>query len=269
MTRSARLLAANDASFASLPPAPTFDFQAAVADPEMPSALPLAVSDPLPQLRAFSALTFSRSLVSAVPPGASRRHEIAGYAGAPVAALGFKLALVVARGETVEELACSVSQWARGELASTIAECTRACDPKTLLWALSTYQPLAVKRAKTWARLCWRYPALLPQYAPRNRTRGKGKAYKPSPREINALLGDSVLRFRLASGAGKGGLPQEFVVRWNIRVDDVGEAVSTVDGDARVPDVCECSSTSPPAPRSARLNRACFRDAHRRGRELA
>jgi len=66
MTRSARLLSANDASFASLPPAPTFDFQAAVADPEMPSALPLAVSDPLPQLRAFSALTFSRFLVSAV-----------------------------------------------------------------------------------------------------------------------------------------------------------------------------------------------------------
>jgi len=244
MKQSARLLAANDASFASLPPAPTFDFQAAVADPAIQSALPLLVSDPLQQLRAFSGLTFTKSLVSPNPPGLDRHHEIAGCAGTPVVALTFQMELVVAREEAVEELSCSVSQWARGELKSLIAECTDVRDPKVLLWAISTYQPLAVKRARTWARLCWRYPSLLPQYAPKNKKRNKGKSYKPSPREINALLGESVLCFCPRSGAEKGKRSQEFVVRWNIEVDEVGEARSTVNGDARVPGVCKSSPFS-------------------------
>ncbi|KAI5848016.1 hypothetical protein BZA05DRAFT_404132 [Tricharina praecox] len=240
-----RLLAANDASFASLPPTPTFDFDAAVADAAIPSALPLPVSNPLPQLRAFSALTFTKSLVTPLPPGLNRQHQIVGYAGAPIAALTFQVSLVVsAHEETVEELYCSVSQWARGELTPVIKECAGARDPKVLLWAISTYQPLALKRAKVWARLCWRYPGLLPQYAPGSKriskkAKAKAKAHKPSPREINALLGERVLCFRPRS-AGKGDKGKrslEFVVRWSIGVDEVGEAVSTVDGDARVPGV--------------------------------
>ncbi|KAA8893092.1 hypothetical protein FN846DRAFT_914464 [Sphaerosporella brunnea] len=224
----ARLLAVNDTSFSSLPAAPTFDFQAATADPNIPSALPLPAADPLPLLQAFSELTFTKSVVTVAGEAGGRHHDIAGYAGAAPTALGFRLSLLVSAENTVDALTCSVSRWARRELKGLMATCEQSRDPQLFLWAINTYQPLAVKRAKTLASLCWRYPSLLPQFgaSAAKTKRRRGRVYKPHSREIVALLGESTLCFRQGP---------EFVLAWRVEVDDVGEAQSCIEGFARFP----------------------------------
>lgn len=129
--RSARLLAANDASL-TVPATPRFTV---TADPDIPSALPLPVPDPLPQLRAFSSLTFTHTRVTALPPGFRRAHEIRGYAGDyGVGILDFSLNMVVdTAAEAVEELQGSVSHWARGELTEFINEYVPPSSPGVVL----------------------------------------------------------------------------------------------------------------------------------------
>jgi hypothetical protein len=211
-----------------------------MADPAIPSALPLPSSDPLPLLRAFSNVTFTKSLVTAVPEGTGHHHEITGFAGSAPTALSFVMELVVSDDTTVESLRCTVLPWARAELKDVIEECERSCNPQMLLWAIDSYQSLAVKRAKTMAGLCWKYPGLLPQFAAKERKKNTGsKFYKPENREVVALLGESMLCFR-KRGETKGGV--EFVVAWKLDVDDVGEALSRVEGYARFPEACEHTS---------------------------
>jgi hypothetical protein len=213
-----------------------------MADPAIPSALPLPSSDPLPLLRAFSNITFTKSLVTATPEGLGHHHEITGFAGSAPTALSFAMELVVSDDSTVESLQCIVSRWARGELKDVIEECERSCNPQMLLWAIDSYHSLAVKRAKTMAGLCWKYPGLLPQFAAKGRKRNaRGKLYKPENREVVALLGEHMLCFR-RRGEVKVGV--EFVLAWKLGVDDVGEAQSRVEGHARFPEACEHTSAT-------------------------
>jgi hypothetical protein len=216
-----------------------------MADPAIPSALPLPAEDPLPLLRAFSSLTFTKSLVTAIHEGLNHHHEIAGYAGSTPTALAFRLELVVSGEAKVESLQCTVSRWARGELKSLIQQCESCCDPQMLLWAINSYHSLAIKRAKTLAALCWRYPGLLPQFAARGRKRNKGRVYKPENREVVALLGERMLCFyRRSAEKEKSKCGPELVVKWGVGVDDVGEAESNIEGHARFPGACKYNQPS-------------------------
>ncbi|KAF8538697.1 hypothetical protein BDD12DRAFT_841397 [Trichophaea hybrida] len=219
----ARLLAANDASL-TVPSIPRF---LPTADPEIPSALPLPVSDPLPQLRAFSSLTFTTTRFTTLPPGLRRSHEIRGYAGAyGVGALDFWIEMVADTGALmVEELQARVSHWARGELGGFVNECIENRDPQLLLYAINSYHPLCTMRAKLFASLCCKYPTLLPAF---------------TKRRWAALMGVETLCFSRKTGerrgsGGRGGGGTEFVLTWRINVDDVGEAESCVEGEVRVP----------------------------------
>ncbi|KAF8250947.1 hypothetical protein K440DRAFT_659175 [Wilcoxina mikolae CBS 423.85] len=215
----ARLLSANDASLT----VPTIPRYLPTADPDIPSALPLPVSDPLPQLRAFSSLTFTTTRVTTLPPGLRRSHEIRGFAGAyGVGALDFWIEMVADTGALmVEELQARVSHWARGELGGFVNECIENRDPQLLLYAINSYHPLCTMRAKVFASLCSKYPTLLPAF---------------TKRRWAALMGVETLCFsrRRGSGGGGGG-GTEFVLTWRINVDDVGEAESRVEGEVRVP----------------------------------
>jgi len=95
-------------------------------------------------------------------------------------------------------------------------------DPHSLLYAINSYHPLCALRAKVFAGLCNKYPTLLPQF---------------TKRRWSALMGVQTLCFSRRTGKRRGGT--EFVLTWRISVDDVGEAESRVEGEARVPSACK------------------------------
>lgn len=244
----ARLLAANDASLSGALPttAPRF---APTADPAIPSALPLPVADPLPQLRAFSGLTFSAvtttpvaapvtapgTVPGTVPPAPMpsqkqtllTRHEVRGYAGAyGVGVLDFAIDMVVDPfSQRVAELAAvRVSPWARRELAPWLADCTRLRDVQGALYGLDSYHALCVRRAKALSRLAGAYPALV-------RTAGGGRRRWWSWLGIDRIVFHQQAQGQLQRGAGG---QAELVVQWRVAPDDVGEACSRVGAHVRV-----------------------------------
>ncbi|KAL7270987.1 hypothetical protein RUND412_006285 [Rhizina undulata] len=214
----ARLLVANDLSFKSLPTLPTPDPK---THSDAPSTRPIEVDDPLPQLRVFSALTFTLNYVSVVSSesssamaqngevGVIQRHDIAGYGEDRL--LFFKVGMEVdTKGLTVEKLECELSDWAKGELGLQLKKFAEEKNVNSTLYSLSSYSTLAKTRATTFARLCRTYPDLLPQFAsasPSSKQKGKRRSdassghdsdteIPQSRREITPWLGEQLLRFR-------------------------------------------------------------------------
>ncbi|KAF8242933.1 hypothetical protein K440DRAFT_638124 [Wilcoxina mikolae CBS 423.85] len=205
---SARLLAANDSSI-TIPPPPLF---APAAEESIPSARPFPIVDPLPQLRAFSTLTFSTISITTLIPGILRRHTIKGYAGTyGVGVLDFTVDMVIhTAAEVVEELSTRVSPWARTELGEWLTQCGKAKNPNSLLYGLVSYYAMCLKRAKVFAKLSTRYQKLVG---------GKSK--------WAVFMGREVMVFRPRA--------VEFVLLWRIQQVDVDEVESVVRGEVRVP----------------------------------
>lgn len=163
-------------------------------------------------------------------PDLARAHTIVGTAGARAERrLRFRVEMVVAADETVRELACVVSAWARAELGAVLRECADKRDPQTLLYAIDSYQRMCAVRAKTWRRLAAAFPELAGAL--------EGKA------ALGRWWGVDVLRFRVrGTGRKQKDEGPELVVRWGIRIDWVGEAESEVEAAARVPGACRLST---------------------------
>ncbi|KAI5782660.1 hypothetical protein EDC01DRAFT_632377 [Geopyxis carbonaria] len=256
----ARLLSANDSSITSLPKKPKFDFEDALADPDVPSMLPLAADKPLKQLTAFHNITFLSTETTMLPNeeegSPQQQHKIQGYAGDRL--LYFQLVMVVDINDfTVQSLSCKVTPWTRPELSPFITRCSEQCNPSLLLYALNSYTNLTLLRAKVFSNLCAKYPGLLPGHCV-NADRRSGTAAadtKHTRREIMSQVGNCILVFRNRAAVkswrdknvkkkGKRGpsvnpnaecATPEFVLRWKIVLSDEGDAQSKVDGEARVP----------------------------------
>lgn len=244
-SRRKRLLSANDASYTALP-------ALAPPDPSIPSARPLAVSDPLPHLSTFHNLTFTSTSTTVYttpePPlyddetttlqlpdaPLTHIHTARGHAAARL--LFFTLSFTVAHPTcVVGSVNYDLSPWARRELRAPLTRAAQEGDVNTLLYALSSYTELAKKRATIFSRLSKAFPHLLPVFAPV--ARGKGEGGTVGRRDIVPWLGTSLLRFHKREEKEPGGV--ELVVTWEIGVGVGGEAESRVEADVRVPGYCK------------------------------
>ncbi|PUU84314.1 hypothetical protein B9Z19DRAFT_1111893 [Tuber borchii] len=226
-----RLLAVNDASQVVSIPEPV------QRDEPVPSARPMEPDDPLPQLKAFTSITFTTHSSKIIPSTpVSQIITASGYASNRL--LYFTVSLSV-QSATVQEITYRISPWSVRELTPVLATAVEEGDIPTVFHAISTYTLIAKARASVFAKLSATFPHLLPTLAISKREKGK-----VSRREIIPYLGESLLRFhscaktgktsrRSESGTGEGEV--ELILEWRIEFDVTGEPESVVSADVRLP----------------------------------
>jgi hypothetical protein len=129
---SSQLLAANDASFKKLPERARFDFEDAIADPDVPSRLPArqTPNNAIRLLSAFTGIVFTESsttLVETEEEGSAggneeiqsqrQRQIIAGYIGKERDFFFRTVWEIEINSLRVEKLLYKVSSWAQPELS--------------------------------------------------------------------------------------------------------------------------------------------------------
>ncbi|TGZ79681.1 hypothetical protein EX30DRAFT_365201 [Ascodesmis nigricans] len=216
-----RLLAANDSSLPAVPSstatAPRWDFQLALAPGDIPSVKPLPFG--LPELTAFSRLRFDTVSTTPVPSegpnttGTTVSTTIKGRVDGTGVwfHLTWHTTTVPSPSNATEPDIfissipyISLPAWTHPELNSLITETAHTRDISHLLYSISSYASLAQLRARTWKSL-----------------------------SLPAAPGRRVVVIPVPIRGNKRGV--ELVVKWDIEVDDVGEARSVVEGDVRVP----------------------------------
>lgn len=210
-------------------------------DEPVPSARPMEPDDPLPQLKAFTNITFTTHSSKIIPSTpVSQIITASGYASNRL--LYFTVSLSV-QSATVQEITYRISPWSVRELTPVLATAIEEGDIPTVFHAISTYTLIAKARASAFAKLSATFPHLLPTLAISKREKGK-----VSRREIIPYLGESLLRFHSCAKTGKasrcsesgmGESEVEMILEWRIEFDVTGEPESVVSADVRLPSHCE------------------------------
>ncbi|PWW79221.1 hypothetical protein C7212DRAFT_349184 [Tuber magnatum] len=226
-----RLLAVNDASQVMSLPEPK------QREDPVPSARPMEPDYPLPQLKAFTSITFTTHSSEIIPSTpVSQIITASGYTSNRL--LYFTVSLSV-QSATVQEITYRISPWSVRELTPVLTTAVEEGGIPTVFHAISTYTLIAKARASVFAKLSATFPHLLPILAMSKKEKGK-----VSRREIIPYLGESLLRFhpraktaeasrRDGPGTGESGV--ELVLEWRIEFDVTGEAESVISADVRLP----------------------------------
>lgn len=205
-------------------------------DEPVPSARPMEPDDPLPQLKAFTSITFTTHSSKIIPSTpVSQIITASGYASGRL--LYFTVSLSV-QSATVQEITYRISPWSVRELTPVLATAAEEGDIPTVFHAISTYTLIAKARASVFAKLSATFSHLLPTLAISKREKGK-----VSRREIIPYLGESLLRFHSCAKTGKarrsesrmGESEVELILEWRIEFDVTGEPESVVSADVRLP----------------------------------
>ncbi|RPB02365.1 hypothetical protein L873DRAFT_1733231 [Choiromyces venosus 120613-1] len=225
-----RLLAINDASQVVPLSAPKQQEESPI-----PSARPIEPDDPLPQLKAFTSITFTSHTSKTIPstitstnpvPIPSQTITASGYTSSRL--LYFTTSLTV-QSSTIQEITYRISPWSARELTPILTVAAVEGDISTFFHAISTYTLVAKARASVFAKLSARFPHLLPILA----IGKKEKKGKVSRREIVPYLGESVMRFCPRAGEEESAV--ELVLEWRIVFDLLtGEPESVVSADVRL-----------------------------------
>jgi len=213
----------------------------------VPSARPMEPDDPLPQLKAFTSITFTTHSSRIIPSTpVSQIITASGYTSNRL--LYFTVSLSV-QSATVQEITYRISPWSVRELAPVLTTAVEEGDIPTVFHAISTYTLIAKARASVFAKLSATFPHLLPILAISKREKGK-----VSRREVIPYLGESLLRFHSCAKTGKAGWRSEsgmgesgveLILEWRIEFDVTGEPESVVSADVRLPSHREFSPLWP------------------------
>ncbi|KAG0642665.1 hypothetical protein HOY80DRAFT_1036043 [Tuber brumale] len=225
-----RLLAVNDASQVVSIPKPK-------QKEPVPSARPMEPDDPLPQLKAFTSITFTTHSSKIIPSTPiSQIITASGYTSNRL--LYFTVSLSI-QSATVQEITYRISPWSVRELTPVLTTAVEEGDIPTVFHAISTYTLIAKTRASVFAKLGATFPHLLPILATSKKEKGK-----VSRREIIPYLGESLLCFHPRAktdkgsrrgGSGVEGSGVELVLEWRIEFDVTGEPESVISADVRLP----------------------------------
>ncbi|KAG4304897.1 hypothetical protein PORY_001572 [Pneumocystis oryctolagi] len=199
-----------------------------LADDAIPSALPVCVKNPIPQLRIFNQLNFydtSNRIVSSEEHGhLIREHRLKGdcYNGH----VFFDIEMLVDEGTlTVTFLDVKVSPWTYPELHKFLVLLYRMMKDKNInnvLYGISSYSKLSSLRCDLFLRLSNKYPQLL--------LHTDDSAHILRKKDLSDFFGIQYLHFVHENGL-------ELTLYWKIKMNDItADASSDISANPRYPE---------------------------------
>ncbi|KAJ6256119.1 ATPdependent RNA helicase [Drechslerella dactyloides] len=200
---------------------------------QVPSALPLEVSNPLHGLTQFCRLSFASN---ATNPYQGRR-VFKGYSHQSLLHFQILVDVLVKESPTIEKLHIECSDWGLPELGHTLRKFSRERNVSKVVYAISSFSELAQARAELWAGLRHQFSQFaIPEKRESARLPGisnlNGSRY--NRRKIVENLPKRSITFRGRNTFASNSIDTELSLGWHIHFDATGEARSNIFANVKV-----------------------------------